>query len=81
MPRFAAHLAEITALTFSPDSSLLVSADETGLLMFWNLKTWENIFVLNAHHGEMTELSFNVDGTQLRTSGLDGQIIVWEVSG
>jgi len=81
MPRFAAHLAEITALTFSPDSSLLVSADETGLLMFWNLKTWENIFVLNAHHGEMTELSFNVDGTQLRTSGLKGQIIVWEVSG
>lgn len=64
----AKHYAPINDLTLSFDSKYLASCDYNGVVIVWNLETWEAIFVLEFICGvelvEFIPMESNFTGTQ-----------------
>ena len=50
-------------------------------MLIWDLRTDEVRETLTGHAGPITNLVVSGDGRTLYTSGLDGRVIVWDVSG
>ena len=67
-----------TALTFSPEGSILVSGNRNGIIQLRNSTTGKIISNLTGHTSWISELVFSEDGTTLATSGGDGTILVWD---
>lgn len=66
---------KITALAFSPDFETLASADSTGMLKVWRIRTGNCVRSYpSAHHGAITKMEFSADGNGLLTSGFDGMV-------
>ena len=71
--------APVTALAFSPNAGLLVSASAGGWLRFWNPATGELLAEQRAHADNVTSLSFRQDGTQIVTVSQDGTLRLWDI--
>ncbi|MFN8003839.1 MAG: WD40 repeat domain-containing protein [Acidobacteriota bacterium] len=39
--RLTGHTALVTATAFAPDGKTLATADESGVIKFWNVATWQ----------------------------------------
>jgi len=64
---------KITALAFSPDFEMLASADSSGMIKVWRIKSGNCIRAYpSAHHGAITKMEFSSDSNGLLTSGFDG---------
>ena len=69
----------ITALTFSPDGSLLASGAEDKTIIVWDTKNGSLLKVLEGHTGAINSLSFSSDGKLLFSNALDGTVIIWNL--
>ena len=67
-----------TALTFSPDGSIVVSGNRDGIVQLRDSTTGNKISEHVGHASWISELVFSEDGTTLATSGGDGTILVWD---
>ena len=67
-----------TALTFSPDGSIVVSGHRDGKVQLRDATTGKIITEHTGHDFWISELVFTEDGTTLATSGADGTILVWD---
>ncbi len=67
-----------TALTFSPDGSIVVSGNRDGIVQLRDSTTGKIISEHVGHASWISELVFSEDGTTLATSGGDGTILVWD---
>ncbi len=67
-----------TALTFSPDGSIVVSGNRDGIVQLRDSTTGKIISEHVGHASWISELVFSEDGTTLATSGADGTILVWD---
>ena len=67
----------VTALTFSPDDTLLVTGDESGVVRFWNLETGRIARRFPAHTAAVRSVAFSPDGKLLLTASMDHEARIW----
>ena len=65
-----------TALTYSPDGSIIVSGNRDGIIRLRDSTTGKIIFNLPGHINWISQFIFSEDGTTLATSGADGTILL-----
>ncbi len=66
------------ALTFSPDSSQLVSGDKQGKISFWTVPDFKCRKTVLAHNGLIHQLVFAENGQTLASAGHDGNVKLWD---
>ncbi|MHC4434328.1 MAG: protein kinase domain-containing protein, partial [Planctomycetota bacterium] len=68
------------ALTFSPDSAILLSASrgESSTIQLWDVTTGEFVRTLEGHRSYVTDLQFTPDGKHLISSSTDQTIRLWD---
>jgi WD40 repeat protein/serine/threonine protein kinase len=78
---------KLTALAYSPDGREIAAAYQNGIIERFDVKRSDGKFrlserpkVIDAHSGIVTSLSY-LDGHSLASSGRDGLIKVWDLSG
>jgi WD40 repeat protein len=75
------HGDTITALAFSPDSSVLASGSRDKTIIHWELDTREpEGLPLSRHLGGVTSLAFSPDGKLQASGSSDQTIILWDVA-
>ncbi|EKD13774.1 uncharacterized protein L3040_005609 [Drepanopeziza brunnea f. sp. 'multigermtubi'] len=72
--------AQITALTFSPDGSLLAVGNSAGKIVVYDTSSWEvKTDRWSAHTARITSISWNAEGTHAVSGGLDTNVFVWSL--
>ncbi len=74
------HKAACTGLSWRSDSNVLASCAEDGKVAIWEMQNGKLVKNWDAHGGGVLSVVFMPDGN-LVTSGRDGMIRVWDVSG
>ncbi|KAK8846772.1 hypothetical protein IAR55_005860 [Kwoniella newhampshirensis] len=67
----SAHSRGVTALRFSPDGKLLVSAGADGRLHFWDPRTGDHIRSLRSHKTGISDISISPDSLYVATASDD----------
>lgn len=77
------HGGSVEAIKFSPDGNLLVSGDENGRMIIWQLNA-ENKYAekrnWQAHDSVIRGLSFAPNSQLLASASLDASIAMWDLS-
>ena len=73
------HTGWVSAVSFSPDGTLLASGAEDDTVILWDVTTRKQIANLEGHTGWVSAVSFSPDGTTL-ASGSSGTITLWDVA-
>ncbi|MFL5328861.1 MAG: protein kinase domain-containing protein [Gemmataceae bacterium] len=71
--------AFVFAMEFSPDGSVLATADEDGAIRLWNPITGELRETLRGPRGPVVALAFSADGQSLVTGGNDQVVRLWDI--
>lgn len=69
----------IRRLAFSPDGSLLASAEFGYIVRLWDVETGREQAVLKGHTDKVNTAAFSPDGRRLASGDLDGFVRVWDV--
>jgi COMPASS component SWD3 len=69
----------ITAIAVNANGKLLVSANQDGTVVLWNLRTGKPFFTLAKHTEPVLAVSLSGDGKVLATGGADRAICLWDV--
>ena len=68
-------------MAFSPDSTLLATADADGTVQLWNPASGQVSLTTYTGNGAMTGVAFSPDGKLLATADADGTVRVWNLAG
>lgn len=74
------HTEPITAISFSPDSKLLVTASKEGTAKVWNIQG-EEIVSLVGHSQVINAVSFSPQGNYILTGSDDYTARLWNLNG
>jgi WD40 repeat protein len=74
-----AHYAAVTAMVFTPDSALVVTASRDGTISLWNVATHQQIRVLMGHRAGVNALAVSPDGTLLASVDDLGDLRLWDI--
>src|SRR5262249_53265296 len=72
------HSNGITAVTLSPDGTLLASASNDCTVKLWNIATGRELVTLKGHTGFVTNVAFSPDGQSLASSSWDQTVRLWD---
>jgi WD40 repeat protein/serine/threonine protein kinase len=76
------HDATVMALVFAPDDSILISGDQAGSLIAWDLESGSEAFRFEGHTSRVVAAMFAPGGARLVSSSWDGTVRIWDaVSG
>jgi WD40 repeat protein len=70
----------VHSVAFSPDGKLLVSGDENGNVILWNVKTGRRVRMMKEHDSTVNSVAFNHKGTRIASGSFDQTVKIWEVS-
>ena len=71
----------ITALDFSPDSTILATGDRDGLIQLWDTAAWQEARApYSGHKKAIVDLAFSPDRTKLASVSLDNDLIQWDLN-
>lgn len=75
------HLAGISALAWSPDSTVLASGADDKLIRLWDASTGACLpcSPLRGHHNYVYSLAFSPKGNMLVSGSYDEAVFVWDV--
>lgn len=73
------HIAQINSISFSPDSKLIVSGCEYGLIKIWKTQREQSIQTLDAHNAAITSVTFSPDGKMLASADIIGCVKLWKL--
>jgi WD40 repeat protein/DNA-binding SARP family transcriptional activator len=65
-------------LAFSPDGSVIATADPIGAAHLWDAGTGQLRASLTGHTGGVWGVAFSADGATLATAGQDGTVRLWD---
>jgi WD40 repeat protein len=72
--------AQITALAFSPNGSLLAVGNSSGKIVAYETNSWDiKTDRWSAHTARVTCIAWNKEGTHAVSGGLDTNVFVWSV--
>lgn len=77
------HQAEVKALEFSPDRTMMATGAGDGTLALWDTATWEPTEIpehLVTTGLEALTLTFSPDGSTVAAASSEGQVLVWGVA-
>lgn len=75
----SSHLDTMTSLSFSPDSSRIITGADDGLLKIWDVHSGFHIATFTEHSSAVTGSAYSRRGNVLFTSSLDGSIRAWDM--
>ncbi|PAV17406.1 WD40 domain containing protein [Pyrrhoderma noxium] len=77
------HSASVTAVTYSPDGSRIVSGSEDNTIRVWDAKNSRHRLVcrpITGHTDRVSSVSFSPDGKQILSGSYDKTIRIWDAS-
>ena len=80
LKKFEAHLAEVTAVAFSPDDRLLATGDAKGHVKLWNVDEARVVAKLDGHTRRISAIAFLADGSRVLTASGDNTVGQWDVA-
>lgn len=69
----------IVCLAFTPDSSLLISGDDDGNVIVWDVAKRRQSSMIKAHRDSIVALAISPNGNQLVTSSHDKTVLLWDL--
>ena len=77
---FKGHIGLVDNLAFSPDGSILASASEDGTVLYWNIKTGDQLpSNITEHTAEVGTISFMNSSSTLASVANSGIITLWDL--
>ncbi|MEM7028165.1 MAG: BTAD domain-containing putative transcriptional regulator [Chloroflexota bacterium] len=76
---FIGHTHRVSSVSFSPDSTLLVSGSLDRSVRLWDVVTGEQIALLGHHSQYVNDVVFSPDGQYVASVGKEGALLVWRV--
>ncbi|MBA2306562.1 WD40 repeat domain-containing protein [Candidatus Dependentiae bacterium] len=74
------HTAAVSWVTFSSDSTLLLSCSMDTTAKLWDRSTMKLMHTLSGHKGVLFTGSFSLDGKRVITGAADNTVKVWDVT-
>ncbi|OQU94826.1 WD domain-containing protein [Cladophialophora immunda] len=75
----SSHLDTMTTLTYSPDSSRIITGADDGLIKVWDVSSGFHIATFSEHNSAVTASAYSKRGNILFTSSLDGSVRAWDM--
>src|ERR1700733_14075583 len=74
LQKLEGHTGYVSAVAFSPDGSLLVSASGDRTVRLWNPSTGQEVQKLEGHTSYVSAVAFSPDGSLLVSASDDGTV-------
>jgi WD40 repeat protein len=74
------HQNVVVALAFSPDGKHLVSTDQNGIAILWEVDQQRATHTLEGHQAGVYSVAFTADGERVVTASDDGELRLWQVA-
>lgn len=75
-----AHRALVTAVAFSPDSKVLLTAGHDALMRAWDVETGLPLRTFSGHRGAIGRLAFSPDGSRFVSASEDNTAGIWSMA-
>jgi WD40 repeat protein/serine/threonine protein kinase len=76
----AGHGAAVTAVSFSPDGTRLLSASKDGTARVWDAAAGREVGSFAGHDGAVNDVAYQPDGLRAASAGDDGRVRVWDTA-
>ena len=75
----SSHLDAMTTLSYSPDSSRIITGSDDGRVKVWDVNSGFHIATFTEHTSAITGSAYSKRGNILFTSSLDGSVRAWDM--
>lgn len=75
----SSHLDTMTTLSYSPDSTRIITGADDGLIKIWDISSGFHIATFTEHTSAVTASQYSKRGNILFTASLDGSIRAWDM--
>lgn len=78
--KIEAHSKTVRSVTFSHDSTMLVSCSDDGRVNMWDVKHASLVHTFSGHRKGVCAVSYSYAGLYFASSSHDGTVKIWDVS-
>jgi WD40 repeat protein/serine/threonine protein kinase/DNA-binding XRE family transcriptional regulator len=78
--RFLGHSASVTAVAFSPEGRMAISASEDRTLTLWDIASGQAIRGFQGHDDKINAVAFSPDGRTALSGADDRTLCLWDVA-
>lgn len=75
----SSHLDTMTTLSYSPDSTRIITGSDDGLIKIWDVNSGFHIATFTEHTSAVTDSAYSRRGNVLFTSSFDGSVRAWDM--